>query len=339
VIDENQSDAEPKKPKSVVACLTLGFDIAARNPHLSLLPFLLDLYLWLGPRLSLEPILREFQTVWNAMALPEDVGVTYQLFNQMLEEVAQTYNLFSFMETFPMLGVPTLMGQRLTVARPFGARPAIPVNNVPLAFGWVCVIIILGLGLSALYLWRIGLMSGEAADKPIPGPMQPGRIWGNLLKLTLWFLAALVALGIPALFVASLVSFISIGFSGFILTVFLSVGVFALLHAMYTIPSIVQFRKYPLQALRESFVLTRADFPGTLGLLLVSLVISQGLNFIWTLPDPGSWATLVGIGGHALISTALMTTLFIFYQERIAYLKMLQKIYATSTKQSAADTG
>ena len=86
-------------------------------------------------------------------------------------------------------------------------------------------------------------------------------------------------------------------------------------------------------------MLTRADFPATLGLLLVILVISQGLNFVWKTPEPESWATLVGIVGHAVVSTALITKLFIFYQERVAYLKMLRQVYATKAAQSQADTG
>lgn len=341
MIDKNESDLEEKKPRGVVACLTLGFDVAARHPQLSLLPILLDLYLWLGPRLSLEPLLRQFQVVWNEVLRSPDVpevSGAYQTLNQMIEEVAQSYNLFSFLESFPLLSVPTLMGQRLTVARPFGPRPAIPVDNLALALVWICVIVMIGLGLSAIYLWRIGLASSSVTETPIPGPQEPTRIWGSLLKLLFWLFVSLLVLGMPALFATSMLSFISMGVSGFILTVILSIGAFVLLHALFTIPSVVQFKRHPLQAIRESFILTRADFPGTLGLLLIILVISQGLNFVWTTPEPESWATLVGISGHALVSTALMTTLFIFYQERVAYLKMLKQVYATSTAQSQADT-
>lgn len=342
MIDQNQSDVESNKPRGVVACLSLGFDVTARHPQLLLLPILLDLYLWLGPRLSLAPLLQQFQALWSEMmASPEMSEITgaTQMFNQMVEEVAHHYNLFSLLESFPLLGVPTLMGQRLTVARPFGPRPAIPVGSIPLALGWICVIVIVGLGLSAVYLWRIGLVSRETSDMPVPGPLPPARIWGSLLKLLFWLLVSLLILGFPALFATSMLSFISIGVSGFILTVLVSIAAFVLLHMIFTIPSVVQFKKHPLQAIQESFILTRADFPATLGLLLIILVISHGLNFVWMIPDPASWATLVGIAGHATVSTALVVTLFIFYQERVAYLKMLRQMYATKTAQSQADTG
>ena len=40
---------------SVLACLAAGFDIVARHPLTVSVPLLLDLFLWLGPRLSLAP--------------------------------------------------------------------------------------------------------------------------------------------------------------------------------------------------------------------------------------------------------------------------------------------
>ena len=44
-----------------LACLTTGFDVVARNPYLILIPFMMDLFLWLGPRLSLAPIFEAMQ--------------------------------------------------------------------------------------------------------------------------------------------------------------------------------------------------------------------------------------------------------------------------------------
>ncbi|MGC9398748.1 MAG: hypothetical protein ACP5HM_06395 [Anaerolineae bacterium] len=336
MIDEKEPNAKPKKPKNVIACLTEGFDIVARRPQLAFLPFLLDLYLWLGPRLSLEPLLRELQQLLRASLTSGNAETTTQLLHQILEEAADVYNLFSLLEPFPLLGLPTFMGQRLTVTRPLGPRSVIPVESITTALGWVCVIVIVELGLSAFYLWRIGVASNETTEESSPPPPStPAHIWGSLLKLTLWLLAALLMLSIPGMLIVMLTSFISIGFSGFVLILFFSGGLFTLLHTLYTVPGIVQFSKPPLQALQESIILTQTDFPGTLSLLLVILVMSQGLNFVWALPEPESWITLVGIGGHAVVSTALMTTLFIFYRERLRYLKALQKLYAVRTAHSS----
>ncbi len=44
-----------------LACITTGFEVVARAPWLAVLPLLLDLFLWLGPRLSVAPILQDFK--------------------------------------------------------------------------------------------------------------------------------------------------------------------------------------------------------------------------------------------------------------------------------------
>jgi hypothetical protein len=37
---------------------------------------------------------------------------------------------------------------------------------------------------------------------------------------------------------------------------------------------------------------------------------------VWNLPAPDSWVTLAGIGGHAFVSTGLVTATFVFYKDR-----------------------
>ena len=337
MIDENKPPRESDYPLGVIACLTLGFEIAAHYPQLAILPFLLDIYLWLGPRLSLKPLLDKMSVLWATPPTTE-LAAAYQSLNQIIDEVGQKYNLFALLEPAPLLGVPSLMSKHLTLLRPFGERPTIPVTSAGMIVSWVLFLILIGLGLAAVYLWQIGTRIGEEIEKPPVKPDTAFSIWRNLLKLTFWLLLTLVGVGSPVLFVSSLLSLFSFGLSSFLITLVLSAGVFILLHCIYTIPSMVQFRKTPFQALRESLILTRADFSGVLGLLLAILIISQGLNYVWTLPAPESWATLIGIVGHAIVSTALTISFFIFYQELVIYLEILQKAYAASTTKSPAET-
>jgi hypothetical protein len=57
--------------------------------------------------------------------------------------------------------------------------------------------------------------------------------------------------------------------------------------------------------------------------LLIFLIINQGLNFLWTTPSQGSWLMLVGIAGHAFVSTALLAASFIYYRDINAWLKVV----------------
>lgn len=337
MIDKNEPTTESEQPLGVIACLTLGFELAAHYPQLAILPFLLDLYLWLGPRLSLESLLERMSVLWATPPTP-DLAPAYQALDQVLTELGQQYNLFALLEPAPLLGVPALMSKHWTLLRPFGIRPTMPVANVGLVIGWTVLLTILGVGLTAFYLRQIGIRIGAEMEETPVNPDSLINVWWSLLKLVLWLLLVLIGVGSPVLFVSSLLSLLSFGLSSFLITLVLSAGIFIVLHCIYAIPSMIQYRKTPLQALRESFILTRADFPGSLGMLLALLVISQGLNYVWTLPAADSWSMLVGIGGHAIVSTALIISLFIFYQERVIYLEMLKTAYAASTKKSPAET-
>ncbi len=336
MIAENKPTTESEQPLGVIACLARGFEIAARYPQLALLPFVLDLFLWLGPRLSLKPLLDSMSTLWATPPTPE-LASAYQALNQIIAELGRRYNFFTRLEPAPLLGVPSLMSRHPTLLRPFGERPALPVANVGEVVGWAVFLTVVGLGLAAVYLWQIGTCVGAETERPPVKANTPLNVWGSLLKLALWLLLLMMGIGSPVLLTSSLLSLISFGLSSFLLILVLSAVAFILLHCIYTIPSMVQFRKTPFQALRESLILARADFPGTLGILLTMLIIDQGLNYVWTLPAPDSWSTLVGIGGHAIVSAALTTSLFIFYQERIIYLEILKKAYAASTAKSPAE--
>jgi hypothetical protein len=57
--------------------------------------------------------------------------------------------------------------------------------------------------------------------------------------------------------------------------------------------------------------------------LLAFVIINQGLNFLWNTPSQGSWLMLVGIGGHAFVSTALLASSFVYYRDINAWLKVI----------------
>ena len=55
------SRAEPTPPVGVIESLTTGFETVASHLGLLLFPALLDLFLWLGPRLSIDNLIQRLQ--------------------------------------------------------------------------------------------------------------------------------------------------------------------------------------------------------------------------------------------------------------------------------------
>ncbi len=72
-----------------------------------------------------------------------------------------------------------------------------------------------------------------------------------------------------------------------------------------------------------SFQLTRFTLPTSSLFVLTVFLIGVGLNFLWAVPTNDSWLALVGIMGHAFITTALLASSFIYYHDMTAWLQLV----------------
>jgi len=331
VTEERKTQEEPREPMGILACLAAGFEIVARRPAMMMMPLLLDLFLWLGPRLSLAPIFRALDRLYRTWfraqgtpALPEAEQLSL-LLTQMFNMGATRYNLFAALSPAPLLGAPTVMASQLTVERPMGLRPEIVISSPFVVFGWVVLLTVVGLGISALYLRVIGRQVIAETEMALPGPQSFLALWGRLVVLALILLFVLGALLLAGLSFAALVGLFSQGLAFFVVTFLFALIMFVVFHLIFAIPGMVQLRRSPLHAMQESILLTRGDFFSISLLVLLIVVISRGFNVVWTLPDPATWANLIGIAGHAFVSTALITTLFVFYQDRLNFLPTPEK--------------
>jgi hypothetical protein len=63
--------------------------------------------------------------------------------------------------------------------------------------------------------------------------------------------------------------------------------------------------------------------PSTGLFLLVALLISQGLDTLWRAPGETSWLTMVGVAGHAFITTSLLAASFVYYQDANRWIQQM----------------
>lgn len=326
----NHTHREPEQPLGVLACITAGFEITARRPWLLLLPVLLDLFLWLGPRLSVAPLLAEVK----ATIPPEAVGnsTNYQILQETLDQLSGQFNLFGTLSPGPLVGLPTLMRTRMMrtdapAANPWGLRPTWTVASLAGLWGYAFLFGMIGLALNVLYLRQVGQSVIQETESALPGPGSPIALWIQLCVSVLVALPMALLITMPmALAVSGL---LTPGLGSILSLVLLSFIFYVVFHLVFVVPGLVQLRKPLLRAVWESALLVQVDFMRVLALVLIILGVTAGLNFVWSLPEPTSWATLVGIGGHAFVATALTVALFVFYQERLGYLQALQQARAT----------
>jgi hypothetical protein len=127
-------------PPGVIGALRAGFDVVASHVVLIVMPLLLDVLLWLGPRLSVERLLGPayrlaFEQARIGLASPEDANRLTQvqtLFNEFLEH----FNLVSLMTRLQMfpVGISSLMAKVMPIDSPLGEQ-----NIVSISSGWLLV--------------------------------------------------------------------------------------------------------------------------------------------------------------------------------------------------------
>jgi len=321
-----------------LACVTTGFEVTARHLELIFLPLLLDLFLWLGPRLSVSPLLMAIKDLMSQLmtadvVLPETTE-NYVRMIQLLEELGGGFNLFSFLNPGPLLGIPVLTPSRMSVLTPMGEQSVVEVASFFVVMAVVVALAIVGLGLNALYLRILGKSVIAETEAAIPGPRTIWAVWRQFIQFGILLYVAFFIFSMVTSIFATIVGLFSFFVAGLMMAAMLSITLFVVVHLLFTVPGMVQLRRGLFRAMKESLLLTRVDFVNVAFLLGLILVISRGLNVVWMLPEPDSWATFVGLGGHAFVSTALTAGLFIFYQERLRYLEAMKQVFAAQAKKT-----
>lgn len=318
-------------PPNLFASLRAGFDAVANHLAVILLPVLLDLWLWLGPHVRIKTLLSDFQTYlvsspnWDAI----QSGAILETYQVMLEEAALRLNLMMSLRSFP-IGVPSLMAARLPIEVPGGAPLFWEISNGWVVIGLVFALFLIGLGIGSLYFSLV-------AQAAIGGKVEWRKTLRNwpwamlqVLSLTLALLIVLLVISLPTSCALSVISWggISLGQVGILL--FIGIMMWMAFPLVFTPHGIFADHNNVLYALRRSIRVTRLTLPTTALLFLAILVISEGLDILWRVPAENSWLTLLGMGGHAFVTTGLLAATYVYYRDADRWVQKMTEQMARS---------
>ena len=119
----------------VIDTLSAGYKLLNRHPYLLALPVVLDLFYWLGPRLSVAPVARQAAQALEQIAESPAVNVAgsqsaqyMDMLRNMIENAGKDLNLFSVLST--PLSVPTLLvSQDLNAPASLGGVAVISITT------------------------------------------------------------------------------------------------------------------------------------------------------------------------------------------------------------------
>lgn len=312
-------------PPGVIGSLKAGFEVVSSHVILILMPFVVDLFLWLGPRLSVSEVMNPvyqmfFDQVRKGLASPDEVDqlVTFQgLFNEGL----QRFNLVSMitrLQTFP-IGISSLLAKTMPVESPMGAQNITQVPSPLGLIGYLLLLALAGLVIGALYFrWVSGVsLRGVGAFISIRW-----AILQTLLLSILWFVF-LVMVSIPATLILTLLALINPALASAGLFVMALIAFWLIVPLFFTPHGIFVYKQNAFRSIYGSFRMARFALPTSALFVFITFILTTGLNYLWSVPASDSWMTLVGIAGHAFITTALLAASFVYYRDMTGWLQIV----------------
>jgi hypothetical protein len=312
----------PTPPVGVIESLTQGFETAAGHLLLLLLPLLLDLLIWVGPRVTFRPAVETLVNAYVSIGEPVSTTLTedaQQLWHErvaLLREFAETRPA----QYLPVWGIPSLLSGREAGRLPFDfAPPTWQIADPSTMVGVRLLLLTVGLVLGGLYITLIAQqVRGDVGGLKQLVPRLPG-IFAQLAVFVILALIALLILYVPFVLIAIPLEAIPpldavvqrIG-----VLVVLWIGLFGIftIHGM-----LINDRNLP-GAVLDSVRVVQWNMPATMLLFLLVVILDMALKqYVWSLPETNTWWVLLGIGGRAFIVTGLIAATFIFFKDRYRY--------------------
>jgi len=305
----------------IIDTLSTAFDRVTKRPWLALVPLLLNIATWIGPKLSIREL-----TTQLLLALPSapDLGSQYEqsieILTDWLTEIGKQANLLSVL-SMPALGLPSLTPTSPPPVSLLGATQGlIEIRTWPAFFGLVALFAALGLLLGCFCL---SLVAQEARDEDLDWAYVLAVTWRSWVRLTALSLLVLIALGTASMGIsiaAGLIMTLSPGFAWLVMNLVSLVMMWVLVNAaiiFYFAPrAIILDDTGILRALWSSINVVRRSLLPTIGFILLINILQTGLMYIWRALAVTAAGTLVGMAGNAYIGVGLALASFVFYRDR-----------------------
>ncbi len=311
-----ESRSLPPLPRLIDALVT-GFEIVAGHVVLILFPVALDLWLWLGPHLSLRRLVALLLAQMPPLTGQESAAMRemIQAGREVWQAFGARFNLLTALRTIP-IGIPSLMAGKQPTTTPWGAPLWVDVH--PALVG-VVLVLATGLGwlLGALYFGLVAQQVNGSTSRPAEWLR-----WGvhSLLLCGIWLLVLLL-IGSPFFFCISALALISPAVASVAMLLFTLLVLWLLFPMFFSPHGIFLLHRPAWRSLGDGLRLARLLAGRVTLFVLVAFVLYAGLNRLWTVPDGDSWWLLVGILGHGYIATSLLAASFVYYRQAIAWME------------------
>lgn len=292
--------------------LSAGFAIVNRHPWIMVIPILLDFLFWLGPRLSVAPLVQRAFGDGSSAGLPANLLEGSESAAGLIES-GESFNLLALLALhYP--GLPSLMATRESMGG------VVETANPFQAMGLLLLIPLLGIGIAALYYVLIARQVMRRDEGPERLLGRARRSWSRLIGFLFLLIGVTLLLGMPLMVVALLLG-ASSGLFGLVVTALWVAAIWVQFYLFFLVDAIVISDVGPLRAAKNSIGIVRAHLGSTLGLVILVWIITLGMPIVWDRLAGSAPGTVMGILGNAYITAGLAAASMIYYRDRIATIR------------------
>lgn len=317
-----------EKPLGIIDALYGGFELVFRHPWILLIPVALDLFLWMGPRITAAPVFQQFiawiGTVQPPNSTPEMAQGLENAKSQWLA-LGDKFNVFSIAAIFA-LGMPTLMGLQAPSSSFLTAQPrAYTIADAITLTELLALMAIVGILVGSIYMEIIARTVRREKSSPITFVSQTFRSYVSVGALIVAEAMLLVIIFLPFLLSAIVVSLFSQEIGQFVLLLGMMLVMWAGLYLLFSLFAIFVSGANLWQAIVSSVTVFRYNYWSALGLICLVYLIGVGFQIIWQSLIGTAWGTLGADIANAFLISSLIAALMLFYQDRITLLNRIRE--------------
>jgi len=295
----------------VIETIAHGLSIALARPLLLILPMLIDLYYWVGPKILIESLTAPISTWVSESDASGSSDVIEQLDKIGRSDITWMLSLFvpSFLSEIPRSDLYEIQARAVL-------KPEMWWLDIPLL-----LLMVLGAGLLAM------IFAVPISNAAVPRSRPPRNVVSAVGIAWLRFLALLVLLiGIsclilgPLAIVTAILLLIGLNVTPLLTLTLVLFIMFGFIVLWFAPDAIVVNEVGPVKAIKYSISMIRNYFWQSIGLASASLLITIGLGELWQLMADTPPGLLFGVIANAYFATGLAIASMSFFANRIQIL-------------------
>ncbi|RME42536.1 MAG: hypothetical protein D6791_17490 [Chloroflexi bacterium] len=337
-----QSSVESiEKPLGVIDAYQRGFNTINRHPWLLLLPVLLDVVLWRAPRLTITPLVeRALALLFSQPELPPELAGNAGLVTETFTATAANLNLLGLLSG-SITGFPSFLSRLDANANIGTAVSIIQLDSLSQVFAYIAILIPAGLLVASVWLATMVRSLDEEGHERRNMVRHIGWIWLNTgLYVGGLVLATLATTGLLVLIIgvlAMLVGSFGLAAANLLWVLVLWIGLWLAIGLTFVIDAIALDGVNVMRASWRSINVVGRNLGGTLGLLIIAIILSEGFARIWLRLSTSAWGVPIGIIGNAYIGTALTAASLYFYRARYRYWQQIRTAMLSARRRDPRD--